>query len=44
MVGGRARLFWALGQFCLVRARRAELRAMRLKKKAEEFFQRMGAV
>jgi hypothetical protein len=38
----RARLFWFLGQVWLVRARRAELSAMRFKKKAEEFFQRMG--
>jgi len=53
-----ARVWWALGQVCLVRARRAELRAMASndilvtlaefkaangwKKKAEEFFQRIG--
>ena len=35
-----ARLWWVLGSLWLVRARRRELKAMRLKKKAEEFFQR----
>jgi hypothetical protein len=37
-----ARLWWFLGQACLVRARRHELRAGVLKKKAEEFFQRIA--
>ena len=48
-----ARFWWVMGQLWLVRARRAELRgrvammraetrAGALKKKAEEFFQRIG--
>ncbi|MDR7125519.1 hypothetical protein J2X53_002350 [Pseudorhodobacter sp. 4114] len=32
-------LFW--GRVCLVRARRHEIRAFHLKKKAEEFFRRI---
>ncbi len=35
------RIRFALGQCYLVRARRAEIAAMRFKKKAEDFFQRM---
>ena len=36
-----ARLWWFLGQLWLVRARRSEMKAGRLKKKAEEFFRRI---
>lgn len=38
----RARFWWVVGQLWLVRARRHELAARRLKVRAEEFFQRIG--
>lgn len=37
-----ARVWWFMGQIWLVRARRHELKAFALKKKAEEFFRRIG--